>query len=275
MEVPMPQASTLQVRNLRFALDESIPRFWHAAGRSVTTFYNQLSILFPAGERFFVASVKAQRQHLCDPELQRQVRLFCGQEGVHAREHVEYNAMLRGQGYPIPAMERRVERILGLVARVLTLRGQLAATCALEHFTATLGELLLSDPRKLADAHPTMAALWRWHSAEEIEHRAVAFDVYKAVGGGYLRRAVIMLLATIIFWAVVILQQAQMMHADRMLFSIREWRALIRYLFIKPGGMGRVFRLSLHYYRPDFHPQQRNLDPLVQAWQTAQSQVPA
>ena len=41
--------------------------------------------------------------------------------------------------------------------------------------------------------------LWMWHALEEIEHKGVAFDVYEAVGGGYLRRALAMLWVTVLF----------------------------------------------------------------------------
>jgi len=33
-----------------------------------------------------------------------------------------------------------------------------------------------------------MQTLWRWHAAEETEHRAVAYDLYQAVQGNYAWR---------------------------------------------------------------------------------------
>ena len=100
--------SSLQVRNLRFDVASDIPHAWHAAGRSITTFFDNLSIFFPAGERFFIASVRAHMRHVTDPSLQEEVRTFNAQEGVHGREHARYNARLKAEGYPIDAMETRV-----------------------------------------------------------------------------------------------------------------------------------------------------------------------
>ena len=40
----------------------------------------------------------------------------------------------------------------------------------------------------LADADPAVTELWRWHLAEEFEHRNVAHDVLKALAPGWLRR---------------------------------------------------------------------------------------
>jgi predicted metal-dependent hydrolase len=269
----MSQLQPLQVRNLQFDLGAKVPRVWHRAGRAVTTFFNNLSVVFPAGERFFIASVKAHRKYIDDPVLRETVRLFCAQEGVHGREHIRYNNMLRDQGYPIAAMERGVEAILALATRVLPPRGRLAATCALEHLTAALGHLALTDPGLLREADLTMGALWRWHAAEELEHKAVAFEVYTRAGGGYVERAAIMVLASVIFFAWIAQQQLRMMHADKTLTSQKDWADLIRFLFIEPGALRRLLPLYLQYYRPDFHPRDIDSDELLAQWRVTQQQA--
>jgi predicted metal-dependent hydrolase len=261
--------ATPEVRNLRFDLGQRIPRHWHGGRRSVTTFFDNLSVFFPAGERFFISTVHAQEKNVEDIALRDAMRAFCGQEGVHSREHVRYNEMLQAQGYPVSRMERKVKRILKGTARRLSPRAQLSVTCALEHFTALLGQLVLADPALLDGADETMAKLWRWHSAEENEHKAVAFDVYKAVGGTYPERVRIMLAVTLIFWAKVADHQARMMKVDGTLFSPREWADLLKFLFVEPGGMGRVFRLYFEYFRRDFHPNDIDSSPLVEAWERA------
>jgi predicted metal-dependent hydrolase len=212
----------IEVRNLRFDLDAA-PRHWHPAGRSVTTFFDALSTFFPEGERFFVASVHGHRKYAAEPPLCDAVRAFGGQEGFHAREHRRYNERLQRLGYPVEEMERGVERILAAVRRRVPRRMQLAATCALEHFTALMARSLLGDDGMLAGAHPAMAALWRWHAAEENEHKSVAFDVFVAAGGTYAERVAAMVGATLIFWAKVLEHQARMMRADGTLGSLREW----------------------------------------------------
>ena len=255
-----------QIRNLRFGSLAHVARHWHGGRRSVTTFFDNLSVFFPRGERFFVASVRAHQKRVSDPELLAAIRLFCGQEGVHGREHDLYNASLAAKGYPIAAMEARVDAILGLVERALPKRWQLSATCALEHFTALLGMLILANPALLEGADPTMAALWRWHAAEENEHKAVAFDVFVAAGGTYAERAGIMALASLIFWAKVFEHQARMMKVDGTLFSAGEGAALGRFLFVEPGGMGTLARHYLSYYRPGFHPDDIDSAPVIEAW---------
>jgi hypothetical protein len=257
----------LEVRKLRFDMDD-VPRHWHAAGRSVGAFLDNLSVFFPAGERFFVHAVNAHLKHVEDPDLLADARAFAGQEGNHGREHRRWNALV-ARHYPVEAMERRVERLLGFVTKRSTRQMQLAATCALEHFTALMGKLLLENPRVLEGAHPTMAALWRWHAAEENEHKSVAYDVYLASGGGYGIRVASMLIATVIFWAKVIEHQARMMKADGTLWSLREHWALFRFLVVDPGTMRGLLGPYLAYFRPSFHPRDIDSDAVIEAWRAS------
>jgi predicted metal-dependent hydrolase len=262
----MTVCDVFPVRNVRFAMNDGVPRHWHGGQRAVTIFFNNLSIFFPPGERFFVAAVSEHRRFVEDARLLAEVRAFCGQEGIHSREHVRYNRMLEAQGYPAESMEDRIASILRILTRVLPPRVRLAATCALEHFTATLAHSVLSDPGLLEGAHPVMAALWRWHAAEENEHKAVAYDVYQQVGGNYPERVAVMLAATVIFWVLVVEQQVELMRADRSLSSLREWRSLWRFLWIEPGGLRAMWRLYLDYYRPGFHPWQLDNRDLLEKW---------
>lgn len=264
----------LPIRNRRFDLS-NVPRHWHGGRRSVTAFFDGLSIFFPEGERFFIRSVRHHADRVKDEELQKDIRGFCGQEGVHGREHDRYNAMLEEQGYPAKQMERRVTGILDLVTKITPKRFQLAATCALEHFTALMGHMILEHPENLDGADPTMAALWRWHAAEENEHKALAFDVYEAAGGNEAERAVVMFVATIIFWAKVAEHQARMMHADGIVFDAREWKDLIRFLFIEPGSMTKLIPLYLRYYKRGFHPRDIDTRQLLEDWLASDDRLAA
>jgi uncharacterized protein len=263
-----------QVRNLQFATGERVPRHWLGGRKSVTAFFNNLSVFFPPGERFFISSIKAYREQITEPMLAAQARAFYAQEGIHSREHVRYNAMLREQGFPVAAMEARVESLLKVVTKLTPQRMRLGVTCALEHFTALMAELLLRDPRLLEGADPAMKALWKWHAAEENEHKCVAFDVFQAVGGTYRERCVTMVGATIIFWSKVAEHQVRMMAADNILWSPSEWLLLLKYLFVSPGGLQRLFPLYFAYFRPGFHPSQHDSTELLEAWKRELQQSP-
>jgi predicted metal-dependent hydrolase len=262
----MTERPAIQVRDFDFDFAD-VPRYWHGGQIGITTYFDSLSILFPAGERFFIASVKAQRAAVQNPSLEDDVRLFCTQEGIHGREHVRYNRFLSAQGYPIEAMEERVERLLARVKRRTTPRAQLAITCALEHFTAILAYTVLKRPQQFDLAHPHMASLWKWHALEECEHKAVAFDVYQAAGGSYWERVLVMVVTTVIFFFKLFEHQIRLRWANGTLFSLREWAALLHYQYIEPGNMRSVFKLYFAYFERTFHPWQLGTRAELESWQ--------
>ena len=103
---------------------------------------------------------------------------------MHGREHRAFNDRLDELGYPTKRFERITKKGLAIRERLLSPKSNLAATAALEHFTATLAELVLSDEEtRDLFGHDEVRNLFLWHALEESEHKAVAFDVYKAVGG--------------------------------------------------------------------------------------------
>lgn len=255
----------LEPRDLRFDLT-GVPGHWLGGRRAVTLFLDNLSILFPPGEAFFIKSVWRFRDHVADERLAGDVRAFCAQEAFHTREHNRHNAMVRAQGYRAEVLENRLRRILELASRLVPARAQLAVTAALEHFTAIMARVCLTQPSALAGAHPAVAALWRWHAAEEYEHRAVSYDVYQAVGGRYLERVPVMIGITLGFWLVVLRQQIALMRDDGILFSPREWADLAKFLLVEPGLLRRVARDYFRYFLPSFHPAQVDEEPAWARW---------
>lgn len=256
---------TLEVRNFKFPLGPAVPRYWHGGRRSVTLFFDNLSVFFPPGERFFIQSVRAHRERL-QGKLADEARAFYLQEGIHSREHDRYNKMLREQGFPVEDMEKRVDELLADVSARLPVRYQLAITCALEHFTALMAEILLRDDTLLEGADPALANLWRWHAAEENEHKSVAYDVFSAVGGSYPERATAMIGATVIFWAKVAEHQLRLMRADGIADDPSEWLALFHYLFVHGQLLNKLTVPYLKYFRPGFHPEEIDTTDLLENW---------
>lgn len=259
----------ISLRNLRFDRIRDAPRYWMSGRRAVTLFMDNLSLLFPEGEKFFILSVKACEDRIRDPRLAEDVKGFYGQEAVHRREHERYNQRLRDFGLPVDEIEGQVRTLLERAHRTLSPVQQLAVTAALEHFTAMLAHVLLAETEgesgePLGDRR--MLELWRWHAAEEHEHRSVAFDVFHAIGGRYLTRCHIMLTATAIFWLRILQQQIRLMRAEGIALSAREWSDLLRFLFADPGPLRRLLRPYLSYFRPGFHPSTAGGDELFEAW---------
>lgn len=255
-------------RNVELALDPTtISRDWVNDDAYETTFMNALSLLFPEGEQFFVKSVKALQDRITDPELQREVVGFIGQEATHGREHRDFNELLVAHGFAeVPRIDVGVKRFLQRVRKVLSPQSQLAATCALEHFTAMLAEQLLRDARMRNAIHETVRPLWMWHALEESEHKAVAFDVYRATGGGYARRAGIMVLATAVFFTVQHLVHVRLMATRGVLWKPWRWLHGMARMYVYPGFLIRHLPAYLAYFRPGFHPNDRDTAALLASW---------
>lgn len=56
-----------------------------------------------------------------------------------------------------------------------------------EHFFCFFGTWILKSEELAAVSDPVMLDLMRWHGAEEVEHRTVAFDAYRALAGNGLK----------------------------------------------------------------------------------------
>ncbi len=268
----MTSSSPLPVeqRDIHFPITGTQLRDWHPMGPHVSQHLNALSLFFPEGEKFFIDSVRHYRHQITDPKLQSEVKGFIGQEAMHGREHRAYNQALADAGYPAVELERKAVKQLELGRKLLPPSGQLAATIALEHFTAILAEVLLSDDDFLADAPPKMAALWRWHAIEETEHKAVAFDVYQtAVGTGlkaYFLRCSIMLSASIRFVIQTVYTHYRLMKHDGLQRDWKGWRAFMGFLFKKPGVLRKIALPWLSYFKPGFHPWQHDNRHHVERW---------
>jgi uncharacterized protein len=245
-------------RNLDFQLPAARINDWNAAGVHASTFYNTMSLFFPVGERFFIRSVRNYRDRIDDPRLQEAVTGFIGQEAMHGREHEEYNEHAHAAGLPVKAQERRVARLLQWVERRRTPAEQLAATCALEHLTAILADILLREPRLLEGAEPRYRDLWEWHALEETEHKAVAYDVWRTVmgrnPGTYLLRVGSFLVANVIFWSLMTPYFLQNLKAQGQLTNWRGWLRFLNYAWGSPGALRRVIPAWFAYFKPNFHP---------------------
>ncbi len=148
------------------------------------------SAIFPPGERFFMESVRRFRDDprvKSDPVLSARVAGFLVQEALHGRAHEDLNEFFGSRGKSVATSERTIRASLGLLER-LSPRQQLACTTFMEHFTALLAEQLLNDAQFREKADPEMIKLWQWHALEELEHKAVAYDVYDLVGNSQRER---------------------------------------------------------------------------------------
>ncbi|MCO8127860.1 metal-dependent hydrolase [Acidimicrobiia bacterium EGI L10123] len=271
---PAPQTSNASrdVPTRRISFEEALrdlPKHFAEDGDIIGShLIASLSSVFPDGEDFFVRSVRHYRSQITDPDLKRQVSGFIGQEAVHGREHREFNDRLDQLGYPTKAAERFTRKGLALRERVAPPISNLASTAALEHFTATLAEIILSDERaRDMIGHEEVKNLFLWHALEESEHKAVAFDVFKAVGGSERMRVWTMKFIRLGFVVGMGLQVivSVLLDRDARRHPVKLWRSF-RKLKASPFLSRETWRTLKEYDAPDFHPDDRDTDELVSRW---------
>jgi predicted metal-dependent hydrolase len=155
-------------------------------------------------------------------------------------------------------LERRVDERLE-ITRTRPPVVNLAATMALEHFTAILAHELLRDPRHLEGADAESAALWRWHSIEEIEHKGVAYDTWLHATRSWPRfrrwkvKALVMLHVTRNFVADRAHGTLTLLAQDG-ITGPKAWARLFWFSFVRPGMMRRILGAWCAFFLPGFHP---------------------
>ena len=257
----------------RISFEESLrdlPQHFAADGDLILSHIAaSLSAVFPDGEDFFVRSVRHYRNEITDPALKRQVNGFIGQEAMHGREHRAFNDRLAELGYPTKQVERLTKWGLELRERIAPASANLAATAALEHFTATLAELVLTDEETRNHfGNDAVRELFTWHALEESEHKAVAFDVYKAIGGSERMRVWTMTALRYGFVLGMTLQVIVGLLFDRETYrrgKLRKSLKNLRHTSIYKKRRELWSQLK-DYNRPDFHPDDRDTTELVATW---------
>ncbi|WP_406387645.1 metal-dependent hydrolase [Streptomyces sp. NBC_00887] len=259
----------LQPRDVQFDWSR-LPMHWIPGEPMATHVINVLHLLLPEGERWFVRTFQEAVPLITDDELRDDVLGFIGQEAIHAEAHQGVLDHLLANGLdPRPYVEQ-VEfffgRVLGerpgmsagrMRERVIE---RVAIIAAVEHFTAFLGDWVLNaDGLDRAGVDPTMLDLLRWHGAEEVEHRSVAFDLLRHLDPGYLRRIRTLAIGGPVLFHLWIRGARFLMAADPGLAAGAKptWRAYVdgarRGLLPR---LGRLTRSASRYLSPRYHPSQ-------------------
>lgn len=264
MPASAPVSVIPKVRQPDFEFPEDLPRYWWDNDPAKTLLLAALSSGFPPGERFFIDSVRYYQDQITDPELKKAVRGFIGQEAHHSKEHGELNEFLEARGIGVARLEREIRGFLGWMKKNLSPERQLAHTVAVEHFTALMAEEFLLKYDALEEMDPRMAPVWAWHAIEESEHKAVAFDVYKAIGGSEFVRVTEMMVVSVLFPVFSAVHLAQLMKEDGQLFNMKSWLGAVNYMWGKPGVFRKLLPSYFKYYSPKFHPWQHDARELVE-----------
>src|SRR5215216_5125568 len=277
MILPTPRDLSITPRDRRFGPGAATPRLWHGGRVEATAIYNALSTTFPAGEAFFVESVRAFREGAA-PKLAEEIKGFTTQEAIHSREHDAFNRRAADAGYDLSKLEKQVEYRLSVTKSKPPIVS-LTATMALEHFTAILAHQLLANPRHLEGAEQETADLWRWHAVEEIEHKGVAYDTWLHATRDWTAwkrwkvKAKIMLFVTRNFLVDRTQGSLELMRQDGVT-GLRASSLLLWYLWINPGMFRKIAGAWLKFFLPGFHPWNEDDRHLLAAYDASAKDAP-
>lgn len=268
--------SAIIPRNVKFDWEQS-PLHWIRDDAFSSHAINEFSYLLTSGEKFFCRVFREALPLVTDDKLRADVVAFIKQEAIHSRAHHDsiegylkrlgidggdferHNTLLFDQWLAREPYGRKLPK--PLQRQWLVMRVGLVAT--IEHFTAALGTFVIEAQSWERDgADPVVADLFRWHGAEEVEHRTVAYDLYRHLGGRWPLRTLLMAIVMPMMVQRMGTGVVQLMRqdpsfdrADASLLRPAFWREWNR--GAERGnspGVGWFARHALRYIKPGYHP---------------------
>ncbi|MEZ4287958.1 MAG: metal-dependent hydrolase [Polyangiales bacterium] len=265
---------SIEARRSNFDYRDLKPRFWYRDNSILSSLFASLSAVFPPGEKEFVRSVMQFREQIRDPELMKLVRKFAAQEGEHARQHRIANEYLDELGYRATFLSKHLDSHIQAMLKQFGDEDLLASTVGMEHITAILADYILTHP-ELFDGVPESAReLLKWHAVEEIEHKAVAFDVYAETVGDKARLNKVFRIITWEFGLRMLAYTVAGLYWQRHIPRPKEIADTIRFLFGKDGIVTSIRGDYSDFYRSDFHPWQKDNRALLEAWKAEHQEQP-
>lgn len=264
-----PGPVQIQARNVAFETAGK-PKDWIPGHPVSSHLVNLLNIMLPAGERWFVEVFNEALPLIKDPKLAEDVRGFIGQEAMHAEAHdtVMHEYMI-ASGVDVAPLLDQIEFVFEKTLapskttnprrKMNHLIERLWLIAAIEHFTAVLGDFVLNCNWDDYDADPTLVDLYRWHGAEEVEHRSVAHDVATYFRDSYLTRVRAMAVAGTGLYVLFQRGMRFLVKSDPQLqlswWRIQRMRMQDSKLGLLPEYWNLLFVQTLAYFKPSYSPE--------------------
>lgn len=255
----MRTAQRMHVRQFRGTSAKLATRHWVRGDMFATAFLNALSVVFPRGEAFMIEALHPWRSRT-EGQLAQDVATFIAQEAAHSREHIAFNRAVVNAGYDIEALDQAIRQFVSFFAKCGEVT-KLGATMCIEHLTAIVAAEILKNRDHLEGTDLELRKLWLWHAIEEVEHKAVAFDVWMFATREWsgtrrwLTRSALLIAVTISFFINRTRGQVELLRQDG-IPKAKGWWLCLRHGFAR-GSIGRnVLKPWTHFLRPGFHPNQ-------------------
>ncbi len=230
--------------------------WWYKDNVLFTLFLNAASVGIPEAERFVVSTVKELTSQAKFPELEKKIIDIIHEEEAHARVHDAYNEYLKTTGIDFEMYVQRGKNINYFLERHFSLKTRLAVCSTIEHFTASMAKQVLDTAIfEGRGVDERMDRVWTWHALEELHHRSTVFELYVAAGGGFVRRVIAALFATLLFLYMQHAGFLSFMRQRGVLFDGAIWKKGLPLLFGKRGVYRHLVLDWLRLFWPAFHPE--------------------
>ncbi len=250
----------------------SVPKYWFDNDPFLSTLFSVFSATLPEGEKQFIHALRHFQKQITDPVLQKEVRAFIGQEAHHARQHEFFNDRLQELGYEVAELQRIMSELFDRLRNELSPQRQLAMTVCIEHFTAMIASFFLVKRPEIADQLAGASRdIWVWHVIEEMEHKAVAFDVYDQLANdpGRIRLRLTMVIVTAMMTGRLSWHTYKVLKANGESRNFKSIRNGLKFVFGKGGMMRSMSREYLDFFKRDFHPWQHDTRREMEQWKAA------
>lgn len=248
---------------------QTVPKYWFDDDPFLSTLFSVFSATLPEGEKQFIHSLRYFQKQIDDPVLQKEVRAFIGQEAHHARQHDLFNERLQELGYDIAGLQQAMADLFERLRRQLSPQRQLAMTVCIEHFTAMMASyFLVKKPETAGLLAGAARDIWVWHVVEEMEHKAVAFDVYHQLANdpARIRLRLVMILVTILMSGRLSWYTYKVLKKNGESRNFKSIGDGLKFVFGKGGVVRSMSREYLDFFKRDFHPWQHDTRREMEEW---------
>jgi predicted metal-dependent hydrolase len=258
-------ARPMTVRRMRFPYPDSLKAWWNPARPEFSQVVNSGSLAMPYLEPYLIETMRKARGKISDPRLLADVDLYIAQEATHFRQHQQWNKRLADLGYKtVPTHEATLKADYDAFQNKRSFTFNIAYAEGFEAMGLAVGHMLVKDREHLfANADPAVSSLILWHFVEEIEHKTVTFDVFKALDGRYAWRIYGLLYATIHIMARSRQAYRAMLIEDGRWFTLKS-RFTLYGLLVR--HFADLIPRLLRIMKPSYDPRQVEDPPWIKEW---------
>ncbi len=256
--------NTFNIKPRRFRIDyesqtqADVANKWVSGDAFLTHWMNAYTIIIPEGEKFIVRTVKPFIEQIKSAELKSQVSGLVAQELSHSKAHAKFSAVIERQGFNTKLFSSIYKffsyKIMEPLSPPLMC---LAIVVAIERINELIAEITLQS--KVLDSAPEhVATLYKWHFAEEIEHKSVAYDLYHEISGNKWLLGYGTFLCYLTNCVFLCLGALQFSIQDASILNPKTWLRGLRYFFTKEKFLWRITKGCYQLIKADFHPSYSN-----------------